>query len=668
MIKAVKTTTTKYGEKIILDSERSDASAIKSLPWGKTHRSWNPDEGYWTVDYTPEIVPLLDEIGCKNLDWLREEFEGQIEDVRHYQSLSRAEDADFEAPSPEGLDYYPFQRAGIQYAVEKFDDGEEGVLIADEMGLGKTIQAIGTINALDLETVVVVCPSSLKQNWKRELEEWLVTPLSVNIYDEGPMTADVEIVNYALLSSRTDTLPEIINEHGPELLILDESHYIKNRKAKRTKAARAIESPRRLFLTGTPIKNRPIELWTQLQELTDEFDFWSYAKTYCNAQKDRFGWDMSGAQNLDELQERLRSSVMVRRQKADVLTDLPDKIRQIVPLAQNGLKGLVEQEKSAYEKHEEEIAEAKRKVAEARVNDDEDEYEAAVEKLRSSQQAAFEKMAEIRQELAIRKTDYVIEHVENIVESQGKVVLFAHHKQAIEKIADHFGDRAVSLTGDTPQDERQRVVDRFQDDPEVEVFIGSIHAAGTGLTLTAASNVVFAEIDWTPSVNRQCEDRCHRIGQDDTVQVQYLVIDDSLEAKIARTNVRKQRNIDKAMNEDYDDGFYNMETDASTSIMPTGQDDTLEDSVADKKKEDEIEEIPEEQRQAILRGVKQLSAYCDGARAEDGMGFNKLDTDFGHSLAENMSLSNRQAYYGRKLVRKYQGQLDEETVQKALNE
>jgi len=562
----------------------------------------------------------------------------------------------------------PADRAGTvkgeAVAGEREDDGEDGVLIADEMGLGKTIQAIGTVNALALNRVVVVCPASLKQNWKREIETWLTRDLSVAVYDDGPMTADIEIVNYSLLSTRHERLPEIINEYAPELLVLDESHFIKNKDAKRTKAAQQIDADRRLYLTGTPIKNRPIELWQQLKGLTDEFDFWPFAKTYCGARKTRFGWEMDGATNLDELQERLRSSVMVRRQKADVLTDLPEKMRQVIPLAQNGMGDLVDEEQQAYEEHEDRIADAKRRKAQAEVNDNEAAYQEAVKDLKEARQVAFERMAEIRKQIALQKTDYVIQHLNSVLESEDKVVVFAHHKQAIQRLQNEFGDQAVALTGDTPPAERQRAVDRFQEDPETTVFIGSIHAAGTGITLTAASHVVFAEIDWTPSVNRQCEDRCHRIGQDDTVHVQYLVVDGSLESRIARMNVRKQQAIDEAMNDDFDAGFYEADADA-VDVLPSGADADLEDSVASGTRE-EITETTPEQKEAILEGLGLLAAYCDGARARDGMGFNKADTEFGKSLAANTSLSDRQAHYGRKLVQRYQGQLDDDLVDAAL--
>jgi SWI/SNF-related matrix-associated actin-dependent regulator 1 of chromatin subfamily A len=661
MITAKRITKTQYGPKIVLDSDYEDKDAIKSLPWEETHRSWTGD--HWTVDYRPEIVDMLDEIGAENLGWLRDEFNEQLEEAAHFKELSQAEDAEYDVPAPDGLDYYDFQKAGIQYAVEKYESGEDGVLIADEMGLGKTIQALGTVNKLGLETVVVVCPASLKQNWAREARTWLTGDLTVNVYDEGPMTADVEIVNYALLSRR-DQVPEIINEHGPELLVLDESHFIKNRKAKRTNAAQEIEADRRLFLTGTPIKNRPIELWQQVSELTDEFDFWNYAKTYCGAKKTRWGWDMDGATNLGELQERLRSSVMVRRQKEDVLTDLPDKMRQVIPLAQNGMGGLVQEEREAYEEHEDRIAELKRRKARAEVNDDGEAYREAVEKLKEARKVAFERIAEIRKEIAVEKAGHVIQHVNSVLESEEKVVVFAHHKDVIARLQDEFGERAVSLTGDTPQTKRQQAVDRFQEDSDTRVFIGSIHAAGTGITLTAASHVVFAEIDWTPSVNRQCEDRCHRIGQDDTVHVQYLVVNESLEARIAQKNVRKQKNIDAAMNEDFDDGFYEAD-EVDLDIVPSGADEELNESVASSTRE-EITETTDEEKEAILKGVKTLSAYCDGARSLDGMGFNKADTEFGHSLAGYESLTDKQAHYARKLVRKYQRQLDDGVVEAAL--
>jgi len=662
MITAEGTVDTKYGEKVKLSSDYEDKDAIKSLPWEAAHPSWNSDGKYWTVDYRPEIVDYLEEIGARNLDWLREELATEREEANRFFELSKAEDSDFHPDAPEGLEYYDFQRAGIEYAVEKFNEGAGGVLIADQMGLGKTIQAIGTMNHLGTETAIVVCPASLKENWRRELEKWLVADLDVAIYRDELPDADVVIVNYALMSTR-ENIAGTLNSMDTEMLILDESHYIKNKDANRTERCRDLEAQKRIFLTGTPIKNRPIELWTQLYELTDEFDFWSYAKRYANATKGRFGWDMTGASNLEELQQRLRSEVMVRRRKEDVLEDLPEKMRQMIPLAQNGLGALVEKEQSLYESHEDEIAEAKREVARAKVTGDEEAYEEAISTLKAARQHAFEDLSRIRKRLAVRKTDHVVQHVQNVLESEDKVVVFAHHKEVIAELEDEFGDEAVSLTGDTPSEDRQEAVDRFQNDDDVRVFIGSIHAAGTGLTLTAASHVVFAELDWTPSVNRQAEDRCHRIGQDESVQVQYLVVDGSLEARIAQMNVSKQKTIDSAMDENTDSDFYGKD-EVDFAFVPTGEDEEIEDSVASTSKET-ITETTDEQRDAILKGLKQLAITCDGAKERDGMGFNKLDTEFGRALAAQTSLTARQAHYGLKLVTKYARQLEGELVETA---
>lgn len=663
MIRAVDTTETEYGPKVVLSSKKSDARTIKSLPWNATHRSWNPDEGYWTIDYKPEIVGYLEEIDCQNLDWLRDEFSEQLEEARHFTDLSQAKTSDYDVRSPEGLDYYPFQRAGIEYAVEKFEQGNDGVLIADQMGLGKTIQAIGVLNDQGFDRAVVVCPASLKQNWKRELEKWLVDEVSVRVYKEGPLRADVEIINYALFSRR-ERLPNRVNTFDAEYMILDESHYIKNKDAARTERIRKIDVDCKIFLTGTPIKNRPIELWTQVQELTDEFDFWNYAKTYCGAKKTRWGWDMDGATNMDELQERLRSTVMVRRQKQEVLDDLPEKMRQVIPLAQNGMGELVSREQDLYDSHEDEISAAKKRVAQAKVNDNQEKYERAIEELREAREVAFEQMAEVRHEIAVQKADHVVEHVRNVLESEDKVVVFAHHKDVVSKLKSAFGREAATLTGGTPTQERQEAVDRFQNDPEVRVFVGSIHAAGTGLTLTAASHIVFAELDWTPSVNRQAEDRCHRIGQDETVHVQYLVVDGSLESRIAQMNVEKQRAIDAAMDNEFDSDFYSAD-EVDVDLVPTGADETLDESVAEEHTE-EIDETTPEDKALILQGVQKLSAMCDGAQSLDGMGFNKADASFGHSLAANGSLSDRQAHYAKKLINKYSRQLDDDLVDEVV--
>ena len=272
--------------------------------------------------------------------------EREAQRVVQIQSLeaSRATDAMIDVAAPSGLAYLGYQRGGIAYAMER-----DGTLIGDEMGLGKTIQAIGVSNAdASVRNVLVVCPAFLKPNWTREWRKWCVKGLKVAYVGKGGWMpehdyADVVVINYDIVNKYRAQ----IDARVWDLLISDECHYLKNGKAQRTKAVlgarergkppiAGISARRRIFMTGTPICNRPIELWPLVQAL-DPTDlgrnFFAFAKRYCNAHNNGYGWDFTGSSNLDELQTKLRAKFMVRRLKADVLTELPPKRRQIVPLS-----------------------------------------------------------------------------------------------------------------------------------------------------------------------------------------------------------------------------------------------------------------------------------------------------------------------------------------------
>jgi len=465
--------------------------------------------------------------------------------LHRMQSLaaSRAKDSKLEVPSPPGLEYLGFQRAGIAYAL-----GRPNTLFADEMGLGKTIEALGTINAdPDAKRVLIVCPASLKLNWAREAERWLVGDRTIGIVGKAfPDDADVVIVNYERLGKWKRELAETW-----DVLVADECHYAKNRKSQRSKNLVALDARRKLFLTGTPILNRPVEIHPIAAALDPATfgHFWTFAKRYCAPLKTNFGWDVSGASNLVELHELLRGTIMVRRTKADVLTELPPKRRQVIELGAEGFTKLLKVEKAAWDEHQQRLAELRRRSGEARARKkaggdvDEEELRA----LREGLMASFGELSKLRHATALAKVPLVVEHVQNALEATDKIVVFAHHRDVIAEIADAFDETAVTLTGEDQPEARQAAVDRFQTDPSCAVFVGSIRAAGLGLTLTASAHVVFAELDWVPANLTQAEDRTHRIGQQESVLVQHLVLQDSLDARMVRTLLAKQRVVDEAL-------------------------------------------------------------------------------------------------------------------------
>jgi SWI/SNF-related matrix-associated actin-dependent regulator 1 of chromatin subfamily A len=429
-------------------------------------------------------------------------------------------------PAPAGLAYLPYQIEGINEIVARGN-----TLLGDEPGLGKTIQVLGYVNVTaSVESVLVICPASLKINWSREAAKWLVRPFRIQVVEAGQTldpAANFVIVNYDII--RKGDLRDALQARRWNLLVADECHRVKSQKAQQTVAVlgkverdRLVtpglvdQADRCLFLTGTPIPNRPVELWPIVSRIAPRAfpNFFKFAKQFCDAHNNGYGWDFSGASNLPELQTKLRNSVLVRRLKADVLKDLPAKRRQIIELAPNGASKLLARENALI--------------------DSSLPYEEAVKKLRGSS-AAFEEISKLRHEIAVSKIDKVADHVGGALDDgTAKIVVFAHHLAVLRGLAEKLSDYGVvTLTGDSSAEDRQAAVDRFQNDPTVRVFVGSITAAGVGLTLTAASTVVFAELDWVPGNVVQAEDRCHRIGQTGSVLVQYLIYSVGLDALLA---------------------------------------------------------------------------------------------------------------------------------------
>jgi len=597
--------------------------------------------------------------------------------------LSRAAASDFEPPCPEGLRFYPFQKAGIAFLCQHFRlalsnthnqtknhtnrlaRGQSGVLIADEPGLGKTIQAIGFINCdPEIRRVLVVTKASLKENWKREMRKWLVRPMELGIAtgQHWPSHANGVIINYDVLGKHLKKL----HAQTWDLVILDESAAIKNREAKRTVAIvgrraspkRGLEAipplpaTRRVCLSGTPIENRPEELWTTLYFLDPGTwgSFWSYARRYCGMVNNGYGVDTSGASNLEELQRRLRETVMIRRRKSEVLTELPPKTRVVVEIEAEDIADIVAEERRILAKYNEDLEAAQAKLELARASESDAEFKAAVKALASST-VAFDQMARVRHNTAVAKVPSVIEALREDVEEVGnKILVFAHHKDVIEPLARAF-PRSLTITGETPAEDRQGICDIFQRDLQAGPFFGSIRACGEGLTLTAARLVVFAEEDWVPGKVSQAEDRAHRIGQKDNVLVKHYVLPGTIDAHMIQTIIEKQEVIDKAL--DADPGEWASEPVFVPRHEPLG------------KRKDIQEEallITAEQMAAIRAALSTLAGLCDGAHQVDGQGFNKIDARIGKELAWAPMLTPRQAALGRRICRKYVRQLGAELV------
>ncbi len=488
-----------------------------------------------------------DDNALKLIEYAREDAKAKLEafQIKSKESLeeSYASSADIKVPSPEGLTYLPYQLAGIDYAMKR-----DKTLIADEMGLGKTIQAIGVANMLEAKTLTIICHASIKLNWKRELEKWLTYDINIEILsgrknlEVEKASAGIRIINYDVLDAWTELLADT------ELLIVDESQYVKNNKSKRTKAVAKLskKATKVLLLTGTPVLNRPVELWSQLSMLGNPLgDSWfHFVKNYCNARQTQFGWDVSGSKNVGELGQKLRQTVMVRREKKEVLKELPDKRRQVIEVSGSKYNKFIKAEKDADSGYQNKKRDLKNKIKQAD-SEGREAYENDVNELRELEINHISEMAILRHETALAKVPDLIEHVNILLEQTDKIIVFVHHRDVMGLLKKEYSGQCVSIMGGDKIEERQAVIDKFQTDPKIRVFLGSIKAAGTGITLTAASTVVFGELDWTPATISQCEDRAHRMGQKNMVLIHHLVVNDSIDAKMAKMLVRKQTMINK---------------------------------------------------------------------------------------------------------------------------
>lgn len=566
------------------------------------------------------------------------------------QQASRATDAEVDLVAPNGLEYLPFQRAGIAYAMAR-----PGVLFGDEMGLGKTVQVLGVINNVpEIKRVLVVCPKSLINNWKREAFKWLVRPMHIGT---NPFAFDFAVMSYDELRAQKD---DFFEQLDLDLLVVDEAQYVKNYKAKRSVAvAKARKRARRVhLLTGTPIPNKITEIYPILAMADpNTWDpkgggkgFWSFAIRYAGAVKGKWGWELNGTSNLQEFQLKARASCMVRRLKRDVLKELPPKRRQVIELPNSAAStSAVNAENERSLDLESNLEELRVRMELARAEDQE-VFAAAVRDLGAAFRVSFAEIAKERHRVAMAKAPIAAEYARSLLEdNEGeKLIVFAHHHDVIDLLRSELGEfGAVSIDGRDDVNLRQERVDRFQSDPTCRVFVGGLTAAGTGLTLTAASTVLMVEMDWVPATMSQAEDRAHRIGQDQSVLVQYLALENSLDARMAAILVEKMDVADRALDA----------TVLSEPVIPVKQ------IPATRGTASELKAIADTLSAADIRQIhgalRALAGMCDGANRIDSAGFSRIDVRVGHSLANSSSLSPKQAALGMRLCKKYRRQVGE---------
>lgn len=400
-------------------------------------------------------------------------------------------------------------------AVQKLVENKKFIL-ADDMGLGKTTSTIIAALESGSKKVLIICPATLKINWKREIENYSDKSVYIAEGKNFSTDADFVIINYDIIKNFHDTKKKgesQILDSNFDLVVVDEAHYIKNATAQRTKLINDIvkKVDRLWLLTGTPMTSRPIDYFNLLSLIESPVakNWMAYAIRYCQGYQFNVGgrkvWNVMGASNLEELRDRT-SGLTLRRLKENVL-DLPDKI--ITPV----------------------YLRLKSKMYEEIMGEYYDWYDKNPEESKSLT-VQFTKLTKIRQVIADEKISQTIELAENIVEQGKKVIIFCNFTDSLNKICEHFGKAAVKVDGSMSKPQRQHSVDSFQENDKIKVFVGNIKAAGVGITLTAAEAVIMNDLSFLPSDHAQAEDRAYRYGQKNNVLVYYPIFENTIEGII----------------------------------------------------------------------------------------------------------------------------------------
>jgi SWI/SNF-related matrix-associated actin-dependent regulator 1 of chromatin subfamily A len=423
------------------------------------------------------------------------------------------------------------QKEAIQKLVEN-----KKFILADDMGLGKTTSTIIAALETGAKKIMIICPATLKINWKREIENYTDRSIFIAEGKQFSTDSDFVIINYDILKNFHDPKnreESLILKSNFDLVIIDEAHAAKNGQAQRTKLINDLvkDIGRLWLLTGTPMTSRPIDYYNLLNLVDSPVakNWLAYVVRYCGGYQFKVGnrkvWNVMGSSNLEELRDRT-SPTILRRLKENVL-DLPEKI--ITPVYLN----------------------LKSKEYENVMGEYYDWYDKNPEESKSLT-VQFTKLTKVRQIIANEKVKETIEITENIIEQGKKVIIFCNFTESLNTIKEHFGKTAVKLDGSMSQKERQFSVDEFQNNEKIKVFVGNIRAAGTGITLTAAEVAIMNDLSFLPSDHAQAEDRSYRYGQKNNVLVYYPIYQNSIEAIIYDIINAKKKVIATVMGDNQD--------------------------------------------------------------------------------------------------------------------
>lgn len=442
---------------------------------------------------------------------------------------------------PEGLSLLPHQIPSILFSLER-----NRSYLGLDPGLGKTIIAARIAAALG-RLVVYICPPFLTRNVEEEFRKW-APGTRVARYGTTPHSLGVQVLivpDSIILRPQTKIdIEKFISNSKDPVLFVDEAHRYKNEYTKRTLSLFGARSrdgsvipgivdlfPRQIYMSGTPVPNRPMELYPILSKVAPEtIDFmnkFEYGKKYCAGYRNQFGWDFLGASNVPELARRVIAPTgpfMLRLRKE--LLDLPPKLEEVFIISEDMSPRLAEMNMRLEEDYDSAEDIIKHQIATS-VGKNADELP----------------IATYRRILGYEKLDAACEYISSLLdETDESILVFAFHKDAIAGLVRRLDEyHPLCITGATPMGERHELVKQFQNDSSRRLMIGNYLAMGTGFTLTKATRVIFVEFSYVPGENDQASDRAHRIGQKGSVLVQYMVYADSIDKKVIETLLRKRK-------------------------------------------------------------------------------------------------------------------------------
>lgn len=531
---------TEKGQCYAVKFDRHRQQVVDKLKSSFSIRWWDKQTGAWLIPATNKCKAELDQLTYY---------------VRHFEPVQwgtiaqsqTEEDVAFQIPEMPELDGehglkvqpYPYQLQGIARGLQlkRFING-------DDMGLGKTLESIATINKADAFPCLVICPNVVKINWQREWHKFTdkkAMVLTDSVRDSWPFfwqtgMNQVFIVNYESLrkyfvrritKAEKWTLKDVEFHNTIKLfksVIIDESHKVKSTATQQTKFCKGIASGKEyiILLTGTPVVNKPKDLVAQLgimDRMIDMGGWKGFMLRYCSGPNQ--------ASNLKELNYKLWQHCFFRREKSKVLTQLPDKVRQIVSCEITNRKEYMDAERD--------LIDYLKRYKEA---DD--------EKIQKSLKGEVMVRIGILKDITARgKLKEVIDFVKDFRENGKKIILFCNLHEIVDRLMIAFPS-AVCVTGRQNMQEKQASVDAFQKNPKTDVIICSIKAASAGITLTAASDVAFIELPWTYADCDQAESRAHRIGQKDSVNCYYLLGRRTIDQKLYRI-IEEKKHISNAV-------------------------------------------------------------------------------------------------------------------------